>query len=1016
MVVVKATEPKSFSNTNHWAFKAPFPQPLPQTRATPWIRNPVDAFILSRLESEGLPPSREADRRVLIRRLKFDLLGLPPTPEETQAFIDDPDPNAFDHLVDRYLDLPQYGERWARHWLDVVRFAESNGFETNTPRPNSYPYRDYVIDAFNSDKPYDQFIIEQLAGDAIGADAATGFIVGGPWDEVKSPDVNLTMQQRMDELHDMVSTTSSAFLGLTVGCARCHDHKFDPIAQTDYYGIQAVFAGVQHGERVLRPKDYQERAKESEELQTKMAQVEKELAAFQPAIFPGRTLLLDDLPRTNSGGAAAFPLIEPTAHADYAPGSERGEMDDPGGESWLPNFGRSYSAWEKVANKDVFVWQPRLEGRFHLWLSWGCGWKTHATNAQYILDLDGDLVTTSDQHPLATINQQLFADGSGAVPNKPLWSGFYDAGVQEIRAESKVLLRAGPSDAWVSADVIAFQQAFEPPAESGQPALRGPVHPKLNVEQFAATEASGVRFTILETTGAEPCIDELEVWTAEETPRNIALASAGATATASGTFPNFELHKLEHINDGKVGNSRSWISNEPGKGWVEIRFAHPARVDRIVWGRDREEHYSDRLATKYKIEVLIESKSAEAAHPPVLPPNGPESNAADLKFKTVASSDDRFPYDPKRRASALFFAGRLDPQKRARFASLDKERRELEQQIKTLTTFPKVYAGRFEQPGPTYRLNRGEPQQKREQVTPRALSRIGTKLDLPAETPEQTRRLAFAKWIASPDNPLTARVIVNRLWQYHFGEGIVSTPSDFGVNGTRPSHPELLDWLALELIREKWSLKAIQRLILTSATYRQCSEMNPLAARKDMSNRLLWRFSPQRLEAEPLRDAILFVSGNLDLKMGGKGFDLFQPNENYVRVFNSRTNFGPAEWRRMIYSVKQRMRLDDTFGAFDCPDAGQIAPKRSASITPLQALNLLNSPFLVQQAGIFAERIERECKGSDFQREVTRAFELAFQRPPTPAELTAASGLVRQEGLATLCRTLLNANEFIYVF
>ena len=271
------------------------------------------------------------------------------------------------------------------------------------------------------------------------------------------------------------------------------------------------------------------------------------------------------------------------------------------------------------------------------------------------------------------------------------------------------------------------------------------------------------------------------------------------------------------------------------------------------------------------------------------------------------------------------------------------------------------------------------------------------------------------------DNPLTARVIVNRLWQWHFGEGIVSTPSDFGVNGTRPTHPALLDWLASELVAGNWELKRIQRRIVASAAYRQAAvSANPQSAIRnpqsiDSANRLLWHFPARRLEAEPLRDAILAVSGNLNLEMGGPGFDLFEPNTNYVKVYTSRKDFGPEQWRRMVYQTKPRMQLDDTFGAFDCPDAGQVAPKRTRSTTPLQALNLLNSAFMVQQAEMFAARVQMES-GNDIEQQVKRAFALAFQREPIAEELSRASLLVREEGLAALCRALLNANEFVMVY
>ena len=322
----------------------------------------------------------------------------------------------------------------------------------------------------------------------------------------------------------------------------------------------------------------------------------------------------------------------------------------------------------------------------------------------------------------------------------------------------------------------------------------------------------------------------------------------------------------------------------------------------------------------------------------------------------------------------------------------------------------------------------------------------------PPAIPDPPRRLALAKWIADPANPLPARVIVNRLWLYHFGEGLVSTPSDFGVNGARPTHPELLDWLAAELIQptvddpafriphslarrsdpsrqsaalaeaqtaalrtgKSWSIKHIQRLIVTSATYRQASVARPKCLAADAGARLLWRFPPRRLEAEPLRDIILAISGNLDLRMGGPGFSLFEPNDNYVRVYNPKQEFGPTEWRRMIYMTKVRMHPDGIFGAFDCPDGGQIAPKRMRSTTPLQALNLLNSGFILQQADRFASRLEHEA-GPGLKAQVRLAFELAFSRPPEPAEASAAEQLATGHGLPVLCRALFNSNEFVFM-
>jgi hypothetical protein len=360
----------------------------------------------------------------------------------------------------------------------------------------------------------------------------------------------------------------------------------------------------------------------------------------------------------------------------------------------------------------------------------------------------------------------------------------------------------------------------------------------------------------------------------------------------------------------------------------------------------------------------------------------------------------------------LGFAAVVSADKATEVAKLTQQRTRLADEIQKLTKLPMVYAGNFSQPGPTNRMHRGDPTQPREIVAPASLKQIGQPLTLPADTPEQERRLALADWIADPANPLTARVIVNRLWHYHFGTGLIETPSDFGINGARPTHPELLDFLASELIAHKWSLKHIHKLILMSKTFQQSSAMHEVAYKADSNARLLWRFPPRRLEAEAVRDAMLVTSGQLDLKMGGPGFDLFEPNDNYVKVYQTKTDYGPAEFRRMVYQSKPRTMLDDFFGAFDCPDAGQPAPKRTSSTTPLQALNLLNSHFAMQQAEAFANRVTKES-GPDVPKQVHRAFELIFQRPPTHEEQNDAIALAKSHGLPALCRALFNSNEFI---
>jgi mono/diheme cytochrome c family protein len=857
---------------SHWSFR-PVQRPAVPVVSNHWARSPVDAFVLRRLSlsaADGGPalpldPSPETDRVTLIRRLSFDLLGLPPSPDDVAEFVADPHPDAWERLVDRLLASPHFGERWARHWLDVVRFAESDGFETNQPRPNAWPYRDYVIRAFNEDKPFDQFVTEQLAGDAMGVDEATGFIVGGAVDRVKSPDPGLTAQQRADELHDMVSTTGSAFMGLTVGCARCHNHKFDPISQVDYYSMKAVFAGVQHGERPLQQNSAEQRQQRIAAVTAELTEIERALWSFEP---------------------------------------------------------------------------------------------------------------------LAVV-----------------------AGKPDVRSDDPV--RRGSPD----------------PAET--PDRRSPLRPavqrRTNVDRFSATRAQFLRFTIDATNGgSQPCLDEVEIFTTEAKPRNVALAAHGTKVTSSSDLPGYEIHQLKHIHDGRYGNSASWISNEPGRGWVLFEFPEAVEIDRVLWSRDRpaDGRFSDRIATKYRIEA---------------------GTTAD-NLRVVATSEDRQPFGTA--AASPTARAPVNEQEQRDVERLTARQASLNETLRQLTTPSLVYAGRFVTPEPTHRFHRGDPLQPKEPVAPAGLASFGQTWTLPLDAPEAARRQQLARWITDPAHPLTARVLVNRLWHSHFGRGLVTTPSDFGRNGAKPSHPELLDWMAGEVFgvqfsvfskdkkeavsdtsstehrtlnTEHFSPKRLHRLIVTSATYRQDGAARPEGMQADAGSRLLWRFPPRRLEAEPLRDAILSVCGNLDDRMGGPGFDLFEANTNYVKVYNSRHEFGPAEWRRMVYQAKPRMQLDDTFGQFDCPDAGQITPKRTSSITALQALNLLNSHFIVQQSALFASRLEREA-GTNLQAQVRRAFALAFLRAPTEAEQSASAEFIIQHGLPAFCRALLNANEFLFVF
>lgn len=984
----------------HWAFQ-PLTRPaVPAPPAgDPWPATgplaPIDAFLARRLADAGLAFNPEADPRTLIRRVMFDLVGLPPTPEEIAAFaeacraaggIERP----YGDLVDRLLASPRHGERWARHWLDVVRFAESHGFEMNRARDHAWPYRDWVIAAFNADMPYDEFVRRQLCGDQCGDDAATGFLVAGPHDMVTSPDPVLTATQRADELHDMVSTTGSAFLGLSLGCARCHDHKFDPIPQADYYAVKAVFAGVEHGDRPLRPPDDEDRQRRIAALRHELAEPERRLAAFQPVASLRRSIVVDD----ESDGAQS--LKPPSGTAAHADGTDRGHIGQPGGLLDLPDIGRQYTWWAAAAHEPVMAYAPRAAGLWRVWVSWGAGHASHAHDARYVLDADGDPATVDDREELATVDQRFFADGTGGPPpGKSLWSGFRALGVRQFGPEARLVLTGGAAAGPVTADVVVFEEVPTADTPGGTfPELRSRVTHGANVDRFPPVTARALRFTIRATSGGEPCIDELTVFSTDG--REV---SREATPSASGTYAGDPAHALEHVNDGRLGNARSWISDEVGGGWVQLAFAAPVEIDRVVWSRDRsdEPRFHDRVATGYEIAVSADGDS----------------------WQVVASECDRLPFGSAV-VGPILASSRWSEAEAAEADALATRVASLRERLAAIEVLPLAYAGRFATPDRTHRLFRGDPMQPREEIPPGGLSHLGGPWHLPPEAPEPERRRRLAEWITAPGHPLTARVIVNRLWHHHFGTGLVDTPSDLGVNGGVPTHPELIDWLASELVdpagpADRWRLRRIHRLMVMSRAYRQSAAARPDGLERDAAARLLWRHPPRRLEAEPLRDAILAVSGSLDTRMGGPGFDLFEPNTNYVKVYTTKTTFTPDDFRRMVYQAKPRAELDAFFGAFDCPDAGQVQPARTVSTTPLQALNMLNGAFLLDQAERFARRVELEV-GDDPSRQVRRAVILAFGREATAGEVAAGRELVAAHGLALLCRSLYNATEFIMVY
>lgn len=772
----------------------------------------IDEWIDAGLAAKGLRRNGEADKRTLIRRVSFDLTGLPPPPAEVEAFVADTRPQAYEELVDRLLASPRYGERWGRHWLDVVRFGESNGYEQNHLRERAWPYRDYVISAFNQDKSFRQMALEQLAGDRVGADAATGFLVAGTHDTVGIQNVEGARQQRANDLDDMVVATSAGFLGLTIGCARCHDHKFDPIRQTDYYQLAAIFAGVQHGEREIATAE--------------------ERARLEATAAPLRTELAD--------------------------------------------------VKEKLAKLRELA-EPEMAGR---------------------------------------------------------------------RDE--------------------LTRGFRPPVSS-----------QLTVETFSPADVRYVRLEILAgNRRSTPSLDEFEVFSGAE---NVALRRPVTARKTRSTMDNGKaFYQPELLTDGKF--DAHWISGDAGTGQVTVDLGSVRRIEKVQWSRDRLGAFRNRflgqVPVRYRVEVSLDG----------------------TQWTRVADSEDRLPFGEQELADFLLV--RAQPAAEALLSRRDA----LDREIARLPKLPAVYAGRFEEPKEPLRLNkRGNPMDLGEAMAPASpsvLDALLPRFTLDAAAPEAERRLALARWLTDDRNALTARVLANRVWHHHFGRGLVGTPSDFGFNGEKPTHPELLDHLASRLIVHGWKLKPLHREILLSAAYRQSSADNPAAAKLDTESRLLWRYPPRRLDAEALRDAVLAVSGQLNEKAGGPGFRLYRYTVDNVATYYPLDRPGPETYRRAVYHQWARSVKDDLLSVYDCPDSSLPEPKRVQTTTPLQALTSLNSPFMLDQAAHLAARAGTAAE----------AYRLALGRAPSPEEAAEAEAFVKTHSLALFCRALLNSNEFAYVF
>jgi hypothetical protein len=912
---------------DHWAFqpvRKPAPPAVKHTAlGQAWCRAPIDRFVLAKLDSLGLRPSAEADRRTLIRRLSFDLVGLPPEPERVEAFARDADPLAYEKLVDELLASPHYGERWARHWLDVVHFGETHGYDKDKPRPNAWPYRDYVIRAFNDDKPYGRFVEEQIAGDVLypgTADGieALGFISAGPWDFIGHAELPETKIDGMIARHldrdDMVGNTLGTFCSLTVQCAQCHNHKFDPITQEDYYRLQAVFAALDRADKAY------------------------DLDADVTYARANATRLRDDLRSVLKGldeelGGRRMRLLD-TILADVRSGAKAAPRPEFGWHSAI-EAKPDVPKWVQV---DLGPWQETEPRRIAEIAYVGCHDTFNNIGAGFGFPLRFKIEVSDDVafvRGVTVVEDQTRADlaNPGVVP-RTIAVG--DRSARYVRFTATKLA------------------------------------PRQNDYIFALAEVE-----VLDRHG-----------------RNLALSAAVTSLDSIEAGPRW---------------GRANLTDGYYFGHATRRTAAQARAIE----KDRADLLASAGAGEADARRLAEERAQRAA-----------------ALAEVEADLQRFP--PQR----LVYAGTVHhgdgafrgtgpdggrPRTIRILARGDVKRPGKEVGAGTIASLAKV-------------MNHVE-------ESLRDSSRLG---ETRPRDDEGQRRAALARWITDPRHPLTWRSIVNRVWQYHFGRGIVDTPNDFGHMGQRPSHGELLDWLAADFRDGGQSLKRLHRLIVTSAAYRQTSVVGSLrepmpleeraahierAARIDADNVYLWRMNRRKLDAESLRDAVLAVSGQLDTHLGGPSFQDFvieYPEHSPHYEYHKHDPAEPRAYRRSIYRFIVRSQPQPFMAALDCADPSMRVDKRNESISPAQALALLNDGLMLTMSKHFAARVSAEASvgrrppddaaaSGAVQQRIRRAYRLALSREPTASESAALTELAQTHGLANACRVIFNLNEFLFV-
>jgi len=976
-----------------WAYQPVRDSAPPAVRNKAWVKSPIDAFILQKLEAKGLKPAAATDRRTLIRRVTYDLTGLPPTPDEVRAFLADTSPTAYAKLIDRLLATSAYGERWGRHWLDIVRYADSNGLDENTAFGNAWRYRDYVIRAFNQDKPYNEFLREQLAGDllpasqddAVNADrlTATGFLVLGP-KVLAEPD---KQKMLMDIVDEQIDTTGKAFMGLTLGCARCHDHKFDPLPTMDYYSLAGIFKSTRAMQNLNTVAKAYERPLADKEALAKVQAHQQRLDEKKDAVREATdeadaavsAQLVGNLDRYLVTGLRA--AVEPASALAAPPISRPGTV---------------LVEAEKFLRGDVQVTTTGFGQGIGIIES--AGRSKAFTEYEVVLPTAGDYLlairyASGERRPVrVSLDGKVVKQDAAARV-----TGGFNTAEQEWEGEVTFSATAGKH-------VLRVDQSAGSLPHLDKIALIPAAAPMV-----AAAPGVRARDRSIGELAAEAGLD------AETLRRSAAYLLASRQRGGDRVFEPW--HRLSDLPGGTFAQDAEklvaeWKSSGRLKSWappVAALFEGPAPKS------------LDEAAGRYKtLLTQVNQAWIRAVRNGKKKPPQKLGNADMEELRQVL-------YGPK----GAFGLNRLErlyaAATNAAITRLKTELAELEKvappdvpMVLAVEEAPEIADVKIHIRGNYLTLGEPAPRRFLQIVAGEKQKPIG---------PDRSGRLELADWLANPRHPLTARVMVNRIWEHHFGQGIVRTPDNFGRLGDRPTHPELLDWLASRFVEKGWSVKEMHRMILLSNSYQMGTGYDAKSALADPENRLFWRFNRRRLEVEAIRDGILAVSGKLDRSMGGTL--LKTPNFGYVTNDQSGNGAQYDSPRRSIYLPVIRNAVFDVFQVFDFVEPSFPNGQRVSTTVAPQALFLLNGKFVLEQSEAFAKSLLTGPDAEDAGR-IKAAYWRAFGRAPEATEVTQALTYIqdyedrlvkieadaakrRQIAWQSYCQILFASNEFVFV-